>query len=283
MEEKRTLTVGVVGLGLIGGSVARAYAAEGYTVFGADIDKTAESYATLAGITVGALTAETLPACDLLFIALYPEACLSYMKENAQRIKKGAFVIDLCGVKREICEIGFPLAKENGYTFIGGHPMAGTQFSGLKYSRSSLFHGAPMVLVPPRYDDISLLDTVKKLLSPLGFGRFSVTTAEEHDRMIAFTSQLAHLVSNAYVKSPTARDHKGFSAGSYKDMTRVAWLNEKMWSELFIENQSPLLFELDSIIASLSEYRDALSLGDTERLRSLLRDGRIAKEQIDGK
>ena len=283
MERNDTLTVGVVGLGLIGGSVARAYAAEGYTVFGADIDKTAESYATLAGITAGALTEETLPACDLLFIALYPEATISYMKENAQRIKKGAFVIDLCGVKREICEIGFPLAKENGYTFIGGHPMAGTQFSGLKYSRSSLFRGAPMVLVPPRYDDISLLDTVKKLLSPLGFGRFSVTTAEEHDRMIAFTSQLAHLVSNAYVKSPTARDHKGFSAGSYKDMTRVAWLNEKMWSELFIENKTPLLFELDSIIASLSEYRDALSLGDTERLRSLLRDGRIAKEEIDGK
>lgn len=283
MKMKDTLTVGVVGLGLIGGSVARAYQADGYTVYGADIDKTTESYAVLAGITAGALTEETLSACDLLFIALYPEACLSYMKENAHRIKKGAYVLDLCGVKCEICDTGFRLAAENGYTFIGGHPMAGTQFSGLKYSRSSLFRGAPMVLVPPRYDDILLLDTVKEMLSPLGFGRFSVTTAEEHDRMIAFTSQLAHLVSNAYVKSPTAKDHKGFSAGSYKDMTRVAWLNEKMWSELFIENQSPLLFELDSIIASLTEYRDALSAGDTERLRSLLRDGRIAKEQIDGK
>ena len=283
MKTKDTLTVGVVGLGLIGGSVARAYQADGYTVYGADIDKTTESYAVLAGITVGALTKENLSECDLLFIALYPDATVSYMKENAPRIKKGAYVFDLCGVKRGICEVGFSLAAENGYTFIGGHPMAGTQFSGLKYSRASLFRGAPMVLVPPRYDDISLLDTAKKMLSPLGFGRFSVTTAEEHDRMIAFTSQLAHVVSNAYVKSPTAKKHKGFSAGSYKDMTRVAWLNEKMWSELFKENREPLLYELDSIIGSLTEYRDALSAGDTERLRSLLRDGRIAKEQIDGK
>lgn len=283
MDAKEVLTVGVVGLGLIGGSVARAYAADGHTVYGLDKDKTTESYATLAGITVGALTEESLSECDLVFIALYPEATVSYMKQNAHRIKKGAFVVDLCGVKQEICEVGFSLAAENGYTFIGGHPMAGTQFSGIKYSRSSLFRGAPMVLVPPRYDDISLLDTAKKLLSPLGFGSFSVTTAKEHDRMIAFTSQLAHVVSNAYVKSPTAKSHKGFSAGSYKDMTRVAWLNETMWSELFIENKEPLLYELDSIIKSLSEYRDALSADDTEGLRSLLRDGRIAKEQIDGK
>ena len=283
METKKAMTVGVVGLGLIGGSVARAYAAEGHRVYGGDIDKTTESYAILAGITVGALTEKTLPECDLVFIALYPAATEAYMKENAHRIKRGAYVFDLCGVKRGICSLGFRLASENGYTFIGGHPMAGTQFSGIKYSRSSLFRGAPMVLVPPCYDDITLLHTAKELLSPLGFGSFSVTTAEEHDRMIAFTSQLAHLVSNAYVKSPTARNHKGFSAGSYKDMTRVAWLNERMWSELFTENREPLLFELDSIISALSEYREALSGGDTARLCSLLRDGRVAKEEIDGK
>lgn len=139
-----------------------------------------------------------------------------------------------------------------------------------------------MVLVPPVFDDISFLDRIKKLLSPAGFGRFSVITAEAHDRTIAFTSQLAHLVSNAYVKSPTARSHKGFSAGSYKDMTRVAWLNEQMWTELFLENREPLLFELDQILSSLQEYRDALSQGDEETLRTLLKDGRIAKEEIDG-
>lgn len=282
MEEK-ILTVGVVGLGLIGGSMARAYAAAGHTVYGCDLNKTAESYASLAGITKGSLDEGTLPLCDLVLVALYPEATVTYLKEKAKHVRKDAYVFDLCGIKKEICDVGFSLASEYGFTFVGCHPMAGTQYSGLKYSRSSLFRGAPMVIVPPRYDDIALLDRVKRLLAPAGFGSFSVTTAEHHDRMIAFTSQLAHLVSNAYVKSPTAEEHKGFSAGSYKDMTRVAWLNEAMWSELFVANREPLLFELDSIIASLSEYRDALSDGDTERLRALLRDGRVAKEKIDGK
>ena len=145
-----------------------------------------------------------------------------------------------------------------------------------------MFKGAPMVIVPPRFDDISLFDKIKEMLAPARFGKFSFTTADEHDRMIAFTSQLAHVVSNAYVKSPTAKDHKGFSAGSYKDMTRVAWLNENMWSELFLENREPLLFEIDSIINSLTEYRDALKDGDKVRMTEILKEGRIAKENIDG-
>lgn len=160
--------------------------------------------------------------------------------------------------------------------------MAGTQYSGIKYAKETLFRNAPMVLVPPVYDDIAFLDRIRQLLAPAGFGKLSVTTAEAHDRVIAFTSQLAHVVSNAYVKSPSAKEHKGFSAGSYKDLTRVAWLNEQMWTELFLENRDPLLFELDTIIQSLSEYRTAIAEGDGETLRGLLRDGRIAKEQIDG-
>jgi prephenate dehydrogenase len=160
--------------------------------------------------------------------------------------------------------------------------MAGTQYSGIKYAKESLFRGAPMVIVPHVFDDIAYLDRIKQILAPAGFGKISVTTAKRHDEMIAFTSQLAHVVSNAYVKSPTAVHHKGFSAGSYKDMTRVAWLNENMWSELFLENKEPLLFEIDSIISSLCEYREAIKNGDADTLRSLLRDGRIAKERIDG-
>ena len=140
-----------------------------------------------------------------------------------------------------------------------------------------------MVIVPPTYDDIALLGKVKNLLAPMGFGSITVSTADEHDRMIAFTSQLAHVVSNAYVKSPTARAHKGFSAGSYKDMTRVAWLNEYMWSELFLQNGQPLLSEIDGLIDALTQYRDAIAAGDKDTLRQLLADGRIAKEQIDGR
>ena len=124
--------------------------------------------------------------------------------------------------------------------------MAGSHHSGFKYSRSNLFQGAPMVLVPPRYDDPMLLSRVKAALEPCRFGSFSVTTAQAHDKLIAFTSQMPHIVSNAYIKSPTAKQHKGFSAGSYKDLTRVAWLNPQMWAELFLANKENVLFELDS-------------------------------------
>ncbi len=276
------MKVGICGLGLIGGSMAMAYKEAGHEVFGFDISEATLGYSSLAGITDGILSEETVPQCDLIFVALYPEASIKYLQEIAHLINKSTTVIDLCGTKEGICKCGFALAQKYGFTFVGGHPMAGKQYSGIKYAKATLFKNAPMVLVPPVFDDIAFLAKIKELLSPAGFGKISVTTAEEHDRMIAFTSQLAHVVSNAYVKSPTARNHKGFSAGSYKDMTRVAWLNENMWTELFIENKEPLLFELNSIINSLTEYKTAIEDNDSDRLRNLLRDGRIAKEEIDG-
>ena len=278
------MTVGIIGLGLIGGSMAKAYKENsGATVLAADRDSTIVEYARLRGTVDGELTADTIPLCDLILIALYPRAAMEYLKNTAHLIAKEALVIDLCGTKRTICEAGFALAEQYGFTFVGGHPMAGLHHSGFKYARGNLFHGASMVLVPPTFDDIFLLDRVKKALAPVGFGRMTVTTADQHDEMIAFTSQLAHVVSNAYVKSPTARSHKGFSAGSYKDLTRVARLNEEMWSELFVENKEHLVSELNTLIASLTEYRDAIRDGNTDATRSLLKDGREAKESIDGK
>ncbi|MBP3370786.1 MAG: prephenate dehydrogenase/arogenate dehydrogenase family protein [Clostridia bacterium] len=276
------MTVGICGLGLIGGSMAKAYKESGHKVLGFDINEATLGYCELAGITDGTLNEDTIGECELLFVALYPVASIKYLESVAHLISPNATVIDLCGTKAKICECGFALAKKYGFTFVGGHPMAGTQYSGIKYARASLFKNAPMVLVPSVYDDISFLDKIKQLLAPAGFGKFSVTTAERHDEMIAFTSQLAHIVSNAYVKTPTAQNHKGFSAGSYKDMTRVAWLNENMWTELFLENREPLIYELDHIISSLTEYREAIAQEDADTLRSLLRDGRIAKEKVDG-
>ena len=276
------MTVGVVGLGLIGGSMARAYKAAQHKVSGLDKDSAALGYALLSGICDNELTKDNIGECDIVFIALYPEASIKWLQENGKHISKKCFVIDLCGTKKNICEEGFRAADEYGFTFVGGHPMAGTQFSGIKYSRKDLFRGAPMVIVPPRYDDIALLDKIKTLLSPALFGSISVTTAEKHDEMIAFTSQLAHIVSNAYIKSETAKSHGGFSAGSYKDMTRVAWLNENMWTELFHENSDNLIKELRFIIDSLTEYKTALENDDKDTMRALLKDGRILKEKIDG-
>ncbi len=276
------MTVGVVGLGLIGGSAARAYKSGSHRVLGADTDKSTLGYALLSGIIDEELTEGNINSCDVIFIALYPEAAASYLEQTAPLIAKETIVFDLCGTKRRICERGFSLAGEYGFTFIGAHPMAGTQFSGIKYSRKDLFKGAPMVIVPPRYDDIGLFDRIKNILSPMSFGSISVTTAEKHDEMIAFTSQLAHIVSNAYIKSETAKNHGGFSAGSYKDMTRVAWLNENMWTELFAENSDNLINELDFIINSLVEYKKALESNDKNTLCELLKEGRLIKEKIDG-
>lgn len=276
------MNVGVVGLGLIGGSVAKAYKAENHTLYCFDTDFIMLDYSTLDGVTDYTLTKENSSECDLLFLCVYPQAAVDYLRENASHIRKDTMVIDCCGTKRVVCDACFEIAKSHGFTFVGGHPMAGTQYSGFKFSRVDLFYGAPMVIVPPVFDDMKLLDRIKSLLSPLRFRSISVTTAEKHDQMIAFTSQLAHIVSNAYIKSPEAKLHNGFSAGSYKDLTRVAWLNPTMWTQLFMENSDNLLNELNSLILRLSEYRDAIQNGDSEQLWHLLDEGRRIKGEVDG-
>lgn len=276
------MKVGILGLGLIGGSLARAYAKNGHTVYASVRNETMLEFAMLAGVVHGKLDETTLPCCDLILPAIYTGGSVKWLQENAKYISPDAMVIDCCGVKDEICKCGFALAEEYGFTFIGGHPMAGSHFSGFKYSRSNLFQGAPMVLVPPRFDDPMLLERAKEVLKPLNFGSFSVTTAAEHDKMIAFTSQMPHIVSNAYIKSPTAQSHKGFSAGSYKDLTRVAWLNPQMWAELFLSNKENILNELTIYIDALNEYKAAIEADDAEALIRILDEGRRCKEEVDG-
>ena len=276
------MTVGILGLGLIGGSMARAYALEGHTVYATQRNEDMLQFAMMTGAVHGKLDENTISECDLILLAIYPGGCVKWLKENAHLIRKDSLVMDAAGIKREICEGCFPLAEKYGFTFVGGHPMAGSQFSGFKYSRATLFRGQPMVLVPPRFDDIDLLDRCKKALEPCEFGSFSVTTAEDHDRMIAFTSQMPHILSNAFIKSPTALHHKGFSAGSYRDLTRVAWLNAPMWAELFLENKDFTLNELDIYIKNLTAYRDALAQEDLETLTTLLEEGKRRKEEVDG-
>lgn len=276
------MTVGIVGLGLIGGSFAKAYHAAGERVLAQDIDRDVLSFAVISSAVDEELTDETMAECDLILLAVCPAAAVEWLQKNAPKIASHTIVIDCCGTKRTVCAACFPIAAQYGITYLGGHPMAGTQFSGFKYAKADLYHGAPMVLVPPRFDDIELLGRVKDLLTPAGFGSYSVTTAEQHDEMIAFTSQLAHVASNAYIKSPTAKKHKGFSAGSYKDMTRVAWLNPEMWAELFLDNRDFLGQELSLYIQFLQQYQAALERQDKAELVRLLDEGRRRKEEVDG-
>lgn len=276
------MTVGILGLGLIGGSLARAYAKSGHKVLAYDKDENILFFAKLAGVVSDTLDEHSIPDCKLILLSVFSSASANWLEQNGRLINKTALVIDCCGIKKNVCDRCFPVAKEYGFTFIGGHPMAGSHNSGFKYSRSNLFQGAPMVLVPDRFDDPLLLQRAKDALSPCGFKHYSVTTAEEHDRMIAFTSQMPHIVSNAFIKSNTALSHKGFSAGSYKDLTRVAWLNPTMWSELFLSNKENILNELDTYINELRKYRDAISSNNEERLIALLDEGRKRKEEVDG-
>ncbi len=276
------MLVGVVGLGLIGGSFAKAYAKAGAEVLAYDLDPSVTRFAILSGCVKGELTDDKLKDCDLILICTYPAAAVRFLEDKGPLFGDKPAVVDCCGTKREVARRGMAVAGKHGFLYVGGHPMAGTQFSGFKHARADLFKGAPMVIVPPRFDDAALLDRIKGLMMPAGFAAISVTTAEEHDRVIAFTSQLAHLVSSAYIKSPTARAHKGFSAGSYKDMTRVAWLNPEMWAELFLDDRDYLIGEVDSLIGHLEEYRDALRADDRETLTALLAEGKAIKEEVDG-
>ena len=277
------MTVGVVGFGLIGGSIAKAikYNTDN-KVIGFDIDENVVLKARLLGAIDEEMTEQKILECDIIITGLYPEATKKYITDNAQKFKKGAIVLDTCGVKEYVCEDMYRVARENGFTFIGTHPMAGLHLSGFEHSKVTMFSNASMLLVPSADTGINELEIVRKLFYAIGFTNIQNTTREEHDRIIAFTSQLAHVVSNAYVKSPSAKLHKGFSAGSYKDLTRVAKLNEVMWTELFLENRKNLIFEIDTIIENLTEYSKALKEDNADKLEKLLRDGRICKEQIDG-
>ncbi len=276
------MIIGIAGLGLIGGSFARAFGAAGHRVLVRERTSAVILEAVKANACHGILTHENVSECDLVLDCLYPLAAVEFLKEFGPFFGKHPVVMDSCGTKRELTEEGMKIAAEYGFTFLGGHPMAGTQFSGFAYSRANMFEGAPMVVVPPEGAGEELLDRVRELLAPCGFATLTVTTAEQHDEIIAFTSQLAHVVSNAYVKSPSAQVHKGFSAGSYRDLTRVAWLNPGMWAELFLDNRENLMREIDTLINHLKPYRDALEKRDRDELIRLLAEGKKRKEELDG-
>ncbi|MBQ8391780.1 MAG: prephenate dehydrogenase [Clostridia bacterium] len=275
------MKIAVVGLGLIGGSLVRAFMnIENTTVYGFDMSEETMARARLEGAIHSEMTKENIGECDYVFVALYPKATEKFLEEYAPLISKSATVIDCGGTKTGICKVGFDMAEKQGFCFMGGHPMAGTHFSGFKYSRASLFQNAAMILVPKKNETIDKLQEVKNLLVNIGFKSVTISTAEEHDRIIAYTSQLAHVVSNAYVKSPNARVHKGFSAGSYRDLTRVAKLNPRMWAELFMENKENIIFEIENLTTELKKYSEAIKKDDIKTLEELLSEGTKIKESI---
>lgn len=276
--------IAVVGLGLIGGSFAKAIKENtGYTVLGYDIcEKTIES-AVKSGVIDGVLNGKNLSECDFVIISLYPKQTEIFFKEKLLFFKKGTIVVDCAGVKENICKNLSPLANENGFHFIGGHPMAGIERSGFENSKAELFKGASMILCD--INDKKALETAKNLFLSLGFGSINISSPENHDEIIAYTSQLAHVISSAYIKSKTAKKRNGFSAGSFKDLSRVAKLNENMWTELFFENKENLLKEIDFFIEEMIKYKKNLENNNKNEIHQLLKEGSKLKiyDEINSK
>ena len=277
------MNVGIVGLGLIGGSMAKSIKVRtAHSVWGIDLDAETMTLSRLSGAIDGALTEETLPTCDLVLVAIRPASAIGWVREHADQISKSAILVDLCGVKRSVCTQLAPIAKEHGFAYIGGHPMAGRERGGYVHSSEDLFTGASMILTPDQNTDMRMLETLKAFFTDIGFAGLTFSTPDEHDRIIAYTSQLAHLVSSAYIKSPEAQRRRGFSAGSFRDMTRVAHLDEAMWTELFLDDADYLTEQLEILIDHLNEYREALTARNVEQLQALLKDGREKKATAGG-
>ena len=278
------MNIGIIGLGLIGGSLAKAV--KRFTTHQVYVwnrtRMTAEK--ALAEHAADAIldAPEDFAKLDLMILGLYPEATIEFVRKHIGELKSGAVIVDTCGTKTLVCHECQKLAdKHPGVTFIGGHPMAGIEQSGYDASRAELFANASMLLVPPPNIDQEKLQQLQKFFLSLGFGAVKLTTAETHDRVIAYTSQLAHLVASSYIKSPTALKHPGFSAGSFRDMTRVAFLQESMWTELFLENQEFLLPELDRLLGNLQDFRNALAAKDASTLQRLLHEGKMIKTTVN--
>lgn len=273
--------IGIIGLGLMGASFGRTLVKKGYTVYGADRSDAVMQKALLAKAYTEPLTEENAREVDLLVVAIYPRAFEAAANNYLPYLKSGAILSDFCGNKRIVTAAMHRLAAEReDLVYVGGHPMAGREYSGVEHSSVRLFDGASMILVPVT-EDLFALSRLKEFYLSLGFGEVVVVGAERHDKMISYTSQLCHVVSNAFIKSESAREHSGYSAGSYRDLTRVARLDPDMWTELMMDNKDYLKSELDGLIRSLQEYSDALGAGDEGKLHDLLAEGDRIKREID--
>lgn len=270
----------IVGLGLIGGSYCKAITSyTDHEVYGLDTDIHVVEAAKKCGCIKDGAAVSNLRNFDMVIVCLHPVPAEKFMKENIENFRKGCILSDVCGIKGQMSVEMTEFANKFGIHYVGTHPMAGKEHFGFEYSDGSLFIGANFIVTPIEKTDKNALLIVEKLAKKMGFAKIVESSPFDHDSIIAYTSQLAHVVSSAYVKSPTMQKELGFSAGSFKDMTRIATLNESMWTSLFLANKKCLLFEIDELIKHLSEYRDAISNSDSKVLEQILMEGRILKEE----
>lgn len=271
------MKIAVIGLGLIGGSLARAF--KQYTkhyIIGCEKD--AESAKLALKENAVDEICSSVPKADIYFLALSPGLTIEYIKSNVNSFKKGAIVTDVCGVKKLVTDICEDICLANQLDFVGGHPMAGREVSGFKNSAHDLFVNRSYIITKTDRTAEKAVSTLKELVLKIGVSNITVTTPQNHDSMIAFTSQLPHVLAGAYMKSPSSRKHNGYSAGSYHDVSRVSSVDENLWSELFVANKDNLAIELKGLITSLEKYLFAVEAGDRDKLFDLIKESRLLKE-----
>lgn len=273
--------VGIIGLGLIGGSLAKAFKENTQAeVFGFDLDnKTLEAALKEKAIDEVLDIEKELQEMDITIVCLFVRSALSFILKHKNVFKKRSIVLDVCGIKQMIMT-PIEAVKNKEFYFVGTHPMAGKEQVGYFHSEASLFTNSNMILVPLSDTPGEVLKELETLSYLLGFEKVVTTTPKHHDKVIAYTSQLCHVVSNAFVQSPTAKEFQGYSAGSFKDLTRVAKLNPVMWAELFLLNREALLQETQTLIDKLEEFKDLIDKSDRPGLKDLLEEGSNIKEEL---
>lgn len=273
----------IVGLGLIGGSYARALTRRGYAVSAITLDKADIDYALSEGFIVEGYT-EVLPevvgAADVVVLALYPHTLISWAEKYAHLFTPGTLVTDVTGVKSGIADALQPLMPQ-GVEFVAAHPMAGREKSGVEHSDDSVFHGANYIVVPTERNTPEGIRLCSQLGEQLGFYRVSCLGTEEHDRMIAFLSQLTHCIAVSLMCAHDAPGLEDYTGDSFRDLTRIARINDEMWSELFLWNRDALLSQMDSFAAAFGHLREALERGDREEMRRMMRLSGERREKFD--
>lgn len=276
------MNIAIFGLGLIGGSIGRSIIKNtDNVVYGYDVDSESLIKAKLLKAINYTLKEEDYDKMDMVIVATNPKIAIDIINEVSPKLKDGAVVVDCCGNKRIVVDEMRRLAKKYPkIKYYGGHPMAGREFSGISHSTSNLLDRAFFILVTVNGDIVTTAN-LKAFWLSLGCLNVVITDSETHDEIISYTSQLAHVVSSAYIKNPLSQKHVGYSAGSFRDMTRVAKLNPTMWAELMIENRDNLVWQIDDLIKNLQEYKTAIDNGDEEGLKLLLQQGNDLKESAE--
>lgn len=275
----------IVGLGLLGGCYAMALKKQGFSVFAITLSQEDVDYALENGIIDKGTTKvdeEIIAESDIIVFALYPNVFKKWIEENAHLIKSGTVITDVTGVKECIVyDIQSRLPK--GVEFISAHPMAGREVGGVQNSDDKIFKNANYIVVPTESNTQNAIELCKSLGETLGFAKISVLSPEEHDKMIAFLSQLTHCIAVSLMCANDNEDLVKYTGDSFRDLTRIANINDEMWSELFLLNRDALLSEMDAYRETFDKLYTTIKNGNREEMRDMMRTSSVRRRKFDKK